>query len=180
MPGSRFIRYPYGDAKAFSSTFPVSATIRLSSVLRVATPYPTTEPQHLPLSTASSVTAGTFISHAHARSDPYLTVTRSTDVQDSCHAVVWDKRRRSHIESHVEPVFQTAARGNFHILHSAPEGTSIIVRFGPGLSVGFPSRVGWTPTYSIGTASSRRYALPQYRWRRSHLSEIPLLKIGHE
>lgn len=101
----------YGDVMASSSTVPVSDSIGLPPVPRVAFPYPTTGPQHLSLSTAAPVTADSTITHAHARPDPYLAVTRPSDGRGSCNAVVWDEQRKSDVGSHVRPVLQTAAGG---------------------------------------------------------------------
>lgn len=85
----------------------------LTPVPRAATFYPTTEPQRLPLSTATHVPPATTITQAHARRNPYLGMTRLFNVRDSYSAVVWDEQKRSDIRSLVRPVFHTAAEGTF-------------------------------------------------------------------
>lgn len=98
----------YGEVEVTLTSFPVPATGDLPSVPRVAVSYPTTELRHLPLSTATPITAGPTARHKRARHIPYLAFTRPSNVRDYCSAVAWDKRRGSDIGSHVGPMFQTA------------------------------------------------------------------------
>lgn len=56
-----------------------------------------------------------------ARPDPHLAMTGPSDVRELCNARVWDKRRRSRIGSHAEPVLPTAAGD---LLHFAPRSES--------------------------------------------------------
>lgn len=120
-PRSGSGRHLYSDVGDSSSSFPVSATMGLPPVLWAATSHPTTEPQHLSLSTAAPATMGTVVLQTHVRPDLYLIVTRTSDARDSCNAVVRDERRRLDIGSHVKSTFQTAARGFRHL---APQSGS--------------------------------------------------------
>lgn len=160
-PGLLSARHLCGDGKAFSSIFPVSATIYLPLVLRIANLHPMTEQKHLFLSTATFVPASTTIFHAKVRPDPYLVITRPSDVPESCNAVVWDERRRYDIGSHVGPVFHTAAGGIPHPpprpeSSPDPKASSPIAPFGPLPSEMSSSRVRRTTPYSVGTAPSRQ------------------------
>lgn len=78
---------------------------------RAAVSYWTTEPRHPSLSTATPVTADPSAPCPRARLEPFLALTRPSDVQKFRNAVVWDERRRSDTESHAGPMLQTTARG---------------------------------------------------------------------
>lgn len=66
-------------------------------------------------------------------------------------------------------------RWDSHILHSNADATSTIARLRPVASARLLSRVGWTPTYTAGTALLRYCVLPRYRRRGNHLSKILLV-----
>lgn len=64
------------------------------------------------------------------------------------------------------------------ISHPDPEAASAIARLDLVASARWPSHVGWTPTYSAGTASSRQHISSRYRRRQTHLSKIQLVGSG--
>lgn len=109
-PRSAFTPHTYSDIGVSSPVFSVPGTVGFPPVPQAADFYLATEPRHLPLSTAAFATAGSTAFHMLARLDPYLVRTIPSDVRDFCNTVVWNKRQNSNIESHVVPLFQTAAR----------------------------------------------------------------------
>lgn len=106
---SSSVRHLCGDTGTTSVNFLVLTIRSLPLDAQVDFSYPATKPQHLLISTATSASTCPSASHALARPDLFLEMTWPSDVQDSCSTVVRNERWRSNIESHVRPMFQTAA-----------------------------------------------------------------------
>lgn len=176
-PRSCFACHPYGDVGFPFVVFSSPATGGVSPDSEVAVSYLAASSRHLGVTTAANVTTGPHAAHTRAFLDLFLATATPSDVGNSCSAVMWGERRRSHIESHVGPVFQTAVR---RLANFAPDpGVAwTLVDSGTAPSPRWPFCVGGKNISFAGIFLQRRFILPRYRRSRIDLFKIPLVESG--
>lgn len=165
----------YGDLRASSAVLLVPAAGNLPSDPLIAVSYPAKRPRRLFLSTAPCVTAGLPAAHTRARPEAYLAMTRTSDVWDSCSAVVWDESRRSNTRSHVELTCQTAAEELTHPAFRA--GSSLDHCTSPPSAfreMAIPRRIDTYPLRRDRFIEALR--LSRYRRRRTHPSKTSFVR----